>query len=573
MDQTHIFEQYTHFLRAFAAEQPLLLIFDDLHWADASSLSLLFHLSRRIDQSRIMIIGAYRPEEVGAIQARTESPLAKMLSELKRYYGEITIVVDQGDEAATRAFVDACVDAEPNRLGFDFREALCRHTAGNPLFVTELLRQLQDSRQLVKDAQGEWVQSRPVDWNALPARVEGVIEERLQRLGKDGRETLSVASVEGENFTAEIVARLQSVDEREMVRRLSSEISKQHHLVEAMDVMRVGSKRLSRYRFRHSLFQKYLYDGLDKVELSYLHEDVGKPWSRSTKTGLTMWPSNLPGTSLAPGVDEKAAHYHRRAGELAVSRYAHKEAIDHFTSAFALTPETDTTARCELLLARETVYDWLGLRDEQACDLEKLEKCAQAQVALRRSEHARLTGNYAAALAFVEQAVNAASAAGDKVSEAKAYVTWGIILLNQGSYQEAPEWLEMASSLAEQVGSQAIAAQAVQLLGNTAYEGGKYAAALDYFIQALDSYHRLGDRRGQANALLMIGTVRGNLGDHTGARERLEEALTLCRSIGWRHGETYILANLGTILLDRGDFQGAGLPPTGPGDLSRGAGP
>ena len=220
VDQAHIFEQYTNFLRAFAAEQPLLLVFDDLHWADASSLSLLFHLSRRIDQSRIMIIGAYRPEETGVAQGGTESPLEKLLSELKRYYGDITIAVDQEEEATTRAFVDACVDAEPNRLGFDFRAALRRHTAGNPLFITEILHHLRESKLLVKDAQGEWVQAGPVDWAALPPRVEGVIEERLQRLGKDGRETLSLASVEGENFTAEIVARLQSVDDRDMVRRL-----------------------------------------------------------------------------------------------------------------------------------------------------------------------------------------------------------------------------------------------------------------------------------------------------------------------------------------------------------------
>ena len=161
VDQAHIFEQYTNFLRAFAAEQPLLLIFDDLHWADASSLSLLFHLSRRIDQSRIMIIGTYRPEETGVAQGETESPLEKLLSESKRYYGDITIAVDHEDEASTRAFVDACVDAEQNRLGFDFRAALRRHTAGNPLFITELLRHLRESGQLVKDAQGEWVQSRP----------------------------------------------------------------------------------------------------------------------------------------------------------------------------------------------------------------------------------------------------------------------------------------------------------------------------------------------------------------------------------------------------------------------------
>jgi adenylate cyclase len=557
IDQAHIFEQYTDFLRTFAAEQPLLLIFDDLHWADASSLSLLFHLGRRIEKSQIMIIGAYRPEETGVTQVGMELPLEKLVSELKRYYGDITIAIDEEDEATTRAFVDACVDVEPNRLGFDFRAALRSHTAGNPLFITELMRHLQDSGELVKDAQGEWVQSGPVDWTAVPARVEGVIEERLQRLGKDGRATLSIASVEGANFTAEVVARLQASDEREMVRRLSSELSKQHRLIEALDVLRVGSKRLSRYRFHHSVVQKYLYDSLDKVELSYLHEDVGNALEMFYAEHLDDVAVELAWHFSCAGVDAKSARYHRRAGELAVSRYAHKEAIDHFTAALALTPETDAAARCELLLARETVYDWLGLRDEQARDLETLEKCAPAQVALRRAEHARLTGNYAAALAFVEQAVNAASAAGDLVSEAKAYATWGRILLNQGLYQEAPDWLEMAAASGERAGSPAITAQATYDLGNAAYLGGKYVVALDHFTRALDGYRKLGDTRGQVNALLMIGTVRGYQGDHTGAHQSLTEALTLCRSIGWRHGESYILGNLGSALLELGDFQAA----------------
>ena len=104
-------------------------------------------------------------------------------------------------------------------------------------------------------------------------------------------------------------------------------------------------------------------------------------WNRSTVLIPVdlMWRSNLPGISLARASTTKLHAITAAAGELAVSRYAHKEAIDHFTSALALTPESDTAARCELLLARETVYDWLGLRDEQACDLETLEKCAQAR--------------------------------------------------------------------------------------------------------------------------------------------------------------------------------------------------
>ena len=557
VDQAHIFEQYTNFLRAFAVEQPLLLVFDDLHWADASSLSLLFHLSRRIDQSRIMIIGAYRPEETGAAQVGTESPLEKLLSELKRYYGDITIAVDEEDEATTRAFVDACVDAEPNRLGFDFRGALYRHTAGNPLFITELMRHLRESGQLVKDAQGEWVESRQVDWTALPARVEGVIEERLQRLGKDGRATLSVASVEGETFTAEILARLQSSDEREMVRRLSGEMSKQHHLVEASDMLRLGSKRLSRYRFRHSLLQKYLYDGLDKVELSYLHEDIGNAIETFYADRLDDVVVQLAWHFAEAGFDEKASHYFRRAGELAADRYANAEAVDHLTHALALTPQTDARARFELLLAREVALGWQGKRESQAQDLQAAAELAMhlkdnravAEVSLRLAEHARLTGNYDAALGYAEQAAK------EPAMTAQAYALWGKICLHKGLYTEAKEWLELA--LVSDGADRALMAQVTYDLGVDAYYQDRFTEAGECWERARVLYQELGLRRGQVNCLLNAGLLQKKQGCFMAARSAFAEALGLCKTMGWRHGEAWVLNNLGNNAFDMGDYRSA----------------
>ena len=148
-----------------------------------------------------------------------------------------------------------------------------------------------------------------------------------------------------------------------MVRRLSGEMSKQHRLVEAMDVLRLGSKRLSRYRFRHSLFQKYLYDSLDKVELSYLHEDVGNALETFYADRLDDVVVQLAWHFAEAGFDDKASHYFRRAGELAADRYANAEAVDHLTHALALTPQADARARFELLLVREVAFGWQGKRE------------------------------------------------------------------------------------------------------------------------------------------------------------------------------------------------------------------
>ena len=286
LDQNTIFEQYTRFVTRLAEEKTLLLVFDDLQWADPSSIALLFRLGRRIGQSRVLIVGTYRPEEVahsGAAHVDTgdrrpaggRHPLEKVLAELKRYQGEIELSLDAEDAADRRNFVDSLLDSEPNMLDEGFRAALLRRTDGQALFTVELLRAMRERGDLVRDAAGCWMPVPTLDWDALPARVEGVIAERIERLAADLRAALTVASVEGEEFTAEVVAQVRKEEARALVRRLSEELQREHRLVRAEGLRQLDARRLALYRFQHNLFQKYLYNGMDAVERAYLHEDVG----------------------------------------------------------------------------------------------------------------------------------------------------------------------------------------------------------------------------------------------------------------------------------------------------------
>ncbi|HUW13471.1 MAG TPA: AAA family ATPase, partial [Anaerolineae bacterium] len=275
LDQSHIFEQYTNVLKALAAKRPLVLVLDDLQWADSASTSLLFHLGRRIGGSRILVLGTYRPEEVKLGRGGERHPLEKVLAESKRYFGDVWIDLDRAERDETRHFVDALLDLEPNRLGEAFRESFVGHTEGHALFAVELLRDMQERGDLEQDGGGRWIEGGRLDWHGLPARVEGVIEERIGRLNAELRDTLTIGSVEGEEFTAEVIARVRTVDERGLVRSLSQTLDKQHHLVVSQGMRRLGLQPLSAYRFRHNLFQKFLYDDLDAAQRAYLHEDVG----------------------------------------------------------------------------------------------------------------------------------------------------------------------------------------------------------------------------------------------------------------------------------------------------------
>lgn len=275
MDQGRIFEQYANVLKALAKEQPLLIILDDLHWADEASIGLLFHLSRRIEQSSILLIGTYRSHEIG-LKSGERHPLEKVLNEIKRQAGNVWIDLDQAQIAGKRAFIDQWLDSKPNELGEAFRQALFRHTEGNPLFTIELLRTLQERGDLVQNAQGRWIQTASLIWDSLPARIEGVIEERLGRLEESQRELLRTASVVGENFTAEALAQVQQTPLRQLLKELPQNLEKHHRLVQERGGLKVGQNLLTGYGFAHALFQDYLYHELGTGERRLLHGELAQ---------------------------------------------------------------------------------------------------------------------------------------------------------------------------------------------------------------------------------------------------------------------------------------------------------
>ena len=331
------FTQFTQVLAQLAERYPLLLILDDLQWADPGSLSLLFHLGHRLQSSPVLVLGLFRSEDVlvpATEQQPRPHPLALILRELQRRRGNILIDLDR---SAGRAFVDAYLDTEPNRLDEQFRRQLFRHTGGHALFTAELLSSLQDQGYLVQ-GEGGWHCDEALNWEKIPPRVEAIIADRIASLPSDWRLLLKVASVAGESFAAEALAMIMDWPPADVQRILDAMTASPRRWVQFQGRTWLDGQRLSAYRFRHILFQHYLYNQLTEGERTRWHENLGQTLEQ-------IYASRL--ESVAPGLARhfeaaqrplKGASYALMAGKRAMRLFAPEEALAWYSRGLAMLP-------------------------------------------------------------------------------------------------------------------------------------------------------------------------------------------------------------------------------------------
>lgn len=555
----------------------MLLVLDDLQWADTASIGLLFHLGRRLAQagSRILIAAAYRAEEVTGRPGRERHPLGKALGEFKRTFGDIWLDLAEVEDRERRCFVDALLETEPNCLGEDFRRVLVEHTGGHPLFTVELLRAMQARGDLVRDEVGRWTEGAVLDWNTLPARVEAVIEERVGRLAPGLREILAVASVEGADFAVEVVAEVQGLEEREVLRQVTEELERRHRLVTEQAEVQRGSRRICRFRFGHVLVQKTLYQQLSQAERRLLHGQVAAALEVYYGERRDEFAVKLAHHYDRAGEDDRALYYFGQAAENASRIYANEEAYTHYTRAIEAAGRVPVEARSVIgfYLGRGRVCERLGdfagaLADyEAALQLadhmgEGVDEhlCWRAQLGLGRLWASR---DYRRALDHFQQALELARRMDDPLVLADSLNWMGNWYLNAENPQVATRYHREALEIVEMLQDRRSLASTLDLLGIASLLGGDLTACVDYYDRAISLFREMADQPSLASSLTgrgnTVGSAYTNLALVSPAipvrpRRDFEEAIRIAQEIGSPAGESWALWSLALLNIMQGQY-------------------
>ena len=447
-----LFGAITAVLAAMAATAPVVMVLDDLHWADKPTVLLLRHLVATLDRAEVLIIGTYRDSDLTAMH-----PLTEALAALRREPAVERVTVGGLDDNGVVALLEGLAGHEMTNDGIDLAHAVRRETDGNPFFTAEVLRHLVETNA-IRPEDGRWVGTVELSQLALPASVREVVGQRMRRLGDDVHQILTVASVIGRDFDLALLTRVADRDEDDVLDALEAAAN-------AAVVAEVDGQ-FERFTFTHALFRHTLYDELSASRRARTHRRIGE----LLEADCSHDPGERIGelahhwiAATTPADAGKAAAYARQAGERALGTLAPDEAIRWFQQAIELfdgQPAGDPLPRLDVLIG-------LGDAQRQAGDPAYRETllgaAAEADrlgdpdrlVAAALANHRGMVSSFGAVdverIAMLEAAL-AAAADGDSQGRARLMATLAAELPFSGDLLRMRTLAAEAESMARRLG-------------------------------------------------------------------------------------------------------------------------
>ena len=470
-----LFDSITGFLKNAARRRPLMLLIDDLHWADTASLRLLAFLAPEIADSRLLLVGTYRDVELSR-----QHPLSDTLGELARLHVFQRLLLSGLNREDVGRFIEATAGmAAPSWL----IDAVNAEAEGNPFFLKEIVALLVHERVLDPQhpARLDELQrgSRRGPALRVPEGVREVIGKRLNRFSEYCNRILTVASVIGREFDFGILLRIiDDASEDRLLEGLEEALAA--HVIEEMPLPAVG-----RYQFTHALIRETLYDELRTARRAALHRRIGEAIEQLRHTDLESYLPQLAHhfSEAAHGTDmDKAVEYVMRAGERAEALLAYEEAVRLYRmglQTLELKEPVDETRRCQFLLLLGEAYRRSSEFDQALATLLRAAHSAKAARLPDLFARAAVAYEYAvwradrrtdvAAASLLEEALQII-AEGDIALRSKILGGLARAILYKGAPKRAMAYAEQAVAMAPRLGDPALLATNLNMLYELSWE-------------------------------------------------------------------------------------------------------
>jgi tetratricopeptide (TPR) repeat protein len=532
------FDQVTQLLGALAAHNPMILVLEDLHWADERTCTLLLHLQRRLHHATnvpVLILGSYRPSDLVRKDSGDRHPLELVINEIGRYRDQVVIDLSTTVGAAPgRAFVDALLDRLSSDIDDGLGSFLFQRTKGYPLFAVELLQWLRDTGTLAQNAIGRWRLSSETPRVRIPDKVRAVIAERLARLPQPLQRVLAVAAVQGSVFSADVVATILQLSADDVDDLIDDQLARRYRLVNQAETSIIDGKRLYRYRFAHALFQEHLYDTLSERERERMHGSTARALEDMLGTDAHGGSSEIAFHFERAGEPEGAGTHAFAAGKHSIHMLGYEVAAGWFERAIAFAEaagDTELAGHARNGIAgsmrnRGRTDDGIRIATD-ALDEARRHGCmdVQAESLALLGLFAYDTGKHTHAAAYLRQSLALYRELDDLAAACGIDALLSHAWYGQGAYDLALQHGRSAYETARAIGNQRYAAEGLLAAANCEVDLGRYDIAVGMYQEAASTYHEAGDLRGDALCQLNTGLCQIQLG----AWERSLQVLTETR--------------------------------------------
>jgi class 3 adenylate cyclase/tetratricopeptide (TPR) repeat protein len=490
-----------------------LLLLEDLHWADDSSLQALEYLGRALEDYPLLVLGAARPA----------------LLERRPKWGDTLpfqrrIEVKPLSQADTYALVNDIlqkVTVIPNKLS----EMVVNSAEGNPFYVEELIKILIEDRVIVCDETHWQVDLARLATVRIPSTLLAVLQARFDTLSAGEKLVLQQAAVIGRTFWDDTVRFLGQPESQPADSAARAAIHATLATLCSREMIYRHERSLfaetQEHAFKHTLLRDATYESVLKSERRTYHARVAKWLIQNSGERADEYAGLIAEHLERAGRNEQAARYLQQAGEAALRTSAYREAAAAFKRALALFPP---------------------------------EGPEQAALMIRTGETLVYIGNYVEAGQYLKNGLALAQKHGDNTRCAEALAQLGQIAHEQGDWGQARAWLGESLALGQKLGAPGIIANARDGLGWVSYRVGDLAAAEEHFTASYQHFQAADDRRGQARTLNGLGIVAKLMGDYQKSRELRQRSLALHVELGDRRGAGLAINGLGEAARMQGDY-------------------